>query len=449
MCLIIAPGRDGQKALLPKSVFDFAYNRNNDGFGAMWTEDGRVKHFKTLGLTSTEVYDQMQEQSERHEDIIFHMRLKTHGKTIPALCHPFRILNKGRHGHDLFFMHNGILGAFGNDLSYGQSDTTVFKDKILVPLLTRDPDALDDPATMKSIEQLTMGSRLIFLRGDGKVWRTAESTWNNRYGLTLSNTYMLPAAQATPIIPSLGRPDMVPSGDPAVYSHYRIINREGYAKGAWCHNLGNGLLRAENGLMYRDQGINETIYHIMHHIPKDQEFRYTSSIADALDDDLPWKDDDDDEEDPLVWKDPGFSKTTTVGSAVANMDEKLRYARIVHNTHGGSVEVREQLIGDLLGMGEDEMKSFIKEDADTANVIMAELVEIILQMNDVFLADEELSEFAFDADDLIARGSFGNHRESMKSISDARTARYRALLEEKRKEKEEAVTVDNKKKKAI
>ncbi len=139
MCLIIAPGKDGKKALLPRDVFDYVYSKNDDGFGAMWTEDGKVNHFKTVGLSADEVYSTMEEYVERFPNVIFHMRYRTHGKVTPGLCHPFRVLHRSRHGKDLFFMHNGVLGSFGNDLKPGQSDTTNFKDKILVPLEKTEP----------------------------------------------------------------------------------------------------------------------------------------------------------------------------------------------------------------------------------------------------------------------------------------------------------------------
>jgi hypothetical protein len=193
MCLIIAPGKDGKPALLPRDVFDYAYSRNNDGYGAMWVEDGRVQHFKQTGLSADEIYSAMEERVARNPEAIFHMRLRTHGKVIPGLSHPFRILNKNRHGKDLFFMHNGVLSGFGSNLTYGMSDTTCFKDKMLIPLLTRDPDALDDPDVWGEINKMTRGSRLVFMDSDGKTYFTSPGSWNDRYGLNLSNTYMLPS----------------------------------------------------------------------------------------------------------------------------------------------------------------------------------------------------------------------------------------------------------------
>jgi hypothetical protein len=158
----------------------------------MWTENGRVQHIKALGLSREDEYAEDEAAHYReHPDVIFHMRLKTHGKVIPSLCHPFRILSKSRHGRDMFFMHNGVLSAYGNNLNYGQSDTTAFKDKLLVPLLSRNPEGLDDPAIMETIQKATSGSRLIFMDSEGNVWRTSPSQWNDNYGLTLSNTYMI------------------------------------------------------------------------------------------------------------------------------------------------------------------------------------------------------------------------------------------------------------------
>lgn len=462
MCLIIAPGRDGQKALLPRDVFNYSYSRNRDGFGAMWTEDGRVNHFKTLGLTEQETFDMMHEYADKFEDVIFHLRMKTHGKVVPALSHPFRILHKSRHGRDLFFMHNGVLGSFGNNLKYGQSDTTVFKDKILVPLLTRNPDALDDPEIIEALNKLTSGSRLIFLDSTGKTWRTSESSWNSRYGLTLSNTYMLPdekyVAPVNTYFPAddfdnddnvytLGRPP-VSGGGNKVYNIIRIIKENGVEKRHWCAAFSDKLIQTESGKIYIDQGPGEMIYHTLHYVPSDQTFRHMT-IAEAVADERYPQDtgsavmDTDvtgvvmpeyieaDEPDPLLWRDPS-EDTPPAPPANNKLDEQLRYARLVHNCVGGNVELIGQLMADILAMGEKELASFVKEDAETATTVLTELFEIILTMND------EVN--LFDADEMLENGKTANHGTSMKAISAARKSRYlTALAARKAKEEERKV----------
>lgn len=445
MCLIIAPGKDGTPALLPREVFDYTYSRNNDGFGAMWIEDGRVNHFKTLNMSKDEIYGTMEEYVERYPDVIFHMRLKTHGRIIPGLSHPFRILNKKRHGKDLFFMHNGILGSFGNNLKYGQSDTTVFKDKVLIPLLTRDPDALEDPEVWEAINKLTSGSRLVFLDSEGKTYFSSESSWNNRYGLKLSNTYMLPperyvgnvssttnnSSSGTGIIGDKNAPTTVTSH----FVYFRRISQGSVEYGSWCSCPKEGYVRTDSGKLYKDNGVNKTIWHEMDYIPKDKEFEHlglalvsngvkTETYYDPVNDAVPFEDDE------LPWKDDAVAEDTieVENTGPAPVDQRLRYARIVHNTYGGMVTSRPQLVADLVGMNEDEMSDFILEDPQNAHTIMAELVEMVLEYNDALWAIDCNHEKILNADIIIGLGQTESHQEAMKEISRLRRIKYEEEL---------------------
>lgn len=477
MCLIIAPGRDGQKALMPREAFDYTYSRNNDGFGAMWTEDGRVNHIKTIGLQADEIYAYMKEMVEKFPDIIFHMRLRTHGKITPGLCHPFRILHKSRHGKDLFMMHNGVLSSYGNNLSPGQSDTTNFKDKILIPLLTRNPDALDDPEVMESINKLTVGSRLIFLDSEGKVYKTSESSWNSRYGMCFSNEYMLPdkwkqTGFHTPTGPSsnvttMGYPSDAQhrpgtTGGQLMYTLYRIVHfPDGTKTPCWFSRVNDYLIRSESGTLYQDRGANVPLMFETDRIPRDEEYQYLSAAeymeSPASDpafggDDEPWDDgsqdyspynDDRNAEKGSIADDLNTlndaldddlpESMSTVGDRVVQMDEKLRYARLVHNTQKGQVEDRVQLLSDLLGMGTKEMAALVMEDATTSFVILEELMEIIFDLNDTLINSDDptITDLAFDPDELLEKGSIGYHSDAMKNISALRTARYKAALKKK------------------
>jgi predicted glutamine amidotransferase len=459
VCLIIAPGADGKVALLPEEVYPSVYAKNNDGFGAMWTENGRVEHVKMLGLSKDEEYAKMKELTEQHPDVIFHMRFKTHGKVIPSLCHPFRILHKSRHGKDLFFMHNGVLSAFGNNLTYGQSDTTNFKDKILVPLLTRNPDALDDPSVMEALNKMTSGNRLIFLDSNGKVHRTSESTWNNRYGLTLSNTYMLPS-EHQPYTGNYSRQDNVVGfnngamRDGVSYSLWRnfkssTISNQEY--GMWCRTVATGLLRTENGGLYHDHGPNVPIFFDKDYVPKSEETdeimkatqrkpsnvtnisstNYHPSVDDLLGEEL-------DDDVPAFDADPPKKEPAT-------RDEQLRYARLVHNCHDGNVISRENMLADILCMGNKELLAFIKDDPETTETIFSELVEIVFEQNDILSHDPTCEDFTFDYDALTELGSIDHHQASMKMISDKRKEEY-ARLAAIAAEKEEAERQQPKKK---
>lgn len=446
MCLIIAPGRDGKPALLPREVFDYAYTRNKDGFGGMWVEDGRVQHFKTLGLTADEIYSQMEERVERSPDIIFHMRLKTHGKIIPGLSHPFRILNKNRHGKDLFFMHNGVLSSFGNNLTYGQSDTTVFKDKILVPLLTRDPDALEDPEVWDSLNKLTSGSRLVFMDSDGKTYFTSPSSWNNRYGLNLSNTYMLPAEHRAFDSSSYdSRPSIIAGEEMRVTGHFvyfRQIDRGGVVAGNWVSCPKIGYVRTESGLLYKDNGPGEKIYHAANYIPKDNEFRHLGlhvippRTEDIRDFGSPVMGDDDlDDDVPFELGSPSVDRSeisprSSEGGGPAPQDEQLRYARLVHNMNTGEVTSRPHLMADLIGMSDEELCGFVIEDPENTVVAFAELVEMVLEANDALWNVDPNHPKILNPDELCRIGKADYHRDAMLEISKIRRAKYESQIEQ-------------------
>lgn len=394
MCLIIAPGDNG--VLLPRETFDHVFKRNDDGFGAMWVDQGRVRAFKKIGMSADEIYSMMEELAERHPDVVFHMRYKTHGQVIPGLSHPFRILHKNRHGKDMFFMHNGVLGDFGKNLNHGQSDTTVFKDKILIPLLTRNPDALDDPDVFAGIERLTQGSRLIFMDSTGKTWRTSDKSWNNRYGLTLSNTYMLPSTYTAPYTPpqyqggpstTIGTP---PGKEVAAKNNVVPFSTAGKI---WV---------VENG--------------IGKWVTKD----------DNLDDDLPFS-----------LQEPSAS-TTSTSSGDVTYHEKLRYARIIQNLHGGDVLSRVQLCGDILGMSETELYGLCKEDPDSTSIIIAELFEMFLGANSELEKFKTLQHKAISSELMVEHGASMNHRASMQKMVTLRREKYEAMVEEKRQVEEKA-----------
>jgi hypothetical protein len=469
MCLIIAPGSDGKPALLPEDVFQSVYQKNNDGYGAMWVEDGRVMHEKTLGLTAEQEYARMKELTEQHPDVIFHMRYKTHGKVIPSLCHPFRILHKSRHGKDLFFMHNGVLGGFGNNLTYGQSDTTKFKDKILVPLLTRDPNALDDPSVWEALNKLTSGSRLIFLDSEGKVLKTSESGWNNRYGLTLSNTYMLPSLNYTGNYASQGgKVYTFPSeGDDLIGTHnatyhndekkfplWRIFKSSSdngkQEYGLWCRRVTEGFVRTEQGTLYRDHGTNVPIFFDRDYIAKADEItaiteetkKKASGEKKATEPYVPAKDDpietsEDFVDDDIPWHEESKHPATK--------DECLRYARIVHNCHDGNIVSRENMLADIVCMGNKELLGFIKDDPENAEIVISELIETIMEFNEVLSRDPTCEDLCLDYDALTEMGSEEHHQASMKQISDKRKEYYAtlaaqvALMEESKKKAERKV----------
>src|SRR6185436_19928829 len=103
MCLIVVSPNG---ALFPRDKFMRSASMNNDGFGIMWADEGRVKNFKMMGKPYEwyAYYDMM--KAIPHA---FHHRMATHGSESLANVHPFRVLSKDHHGKDLFVMHNGVI----------------------------------------------------------------------------------------------------------------------------------------------------------------------------------------------------------------------------------------------------------------------------------------------------------------------------------------------------
>lgn len=382
-------------------------------------------------------------------------------------------------------MHNGVLGDFGKNLRYGQSDTTNFKDKILIPLLTRNPDALDDPEIMAGLNKMTAGSRLIFLDSNGTVYRTSENSWNSRYGLTLSNTYMLPAQSYTSYSSKsndnnwqedwrkkqeayLGSLPKGTSGpkekDGEYYGIFRKVRFQTIAGGTepreesmWFRQIKKGFLRTEFGGLYRDQGPGIVLLYPEHYVTADNEFKALMEEAnqgagaektivlgkedDDLDDDLPFDTID-------ATEDMEETQYTVPSSNTpSSLDERLRYARLVHNCHGNEVTDRLQLLADFMGMDNNELYGFTKEDPQTAVIVMSELYEIILEMNDQL--SEIDSEFGLDdnpltfsMDDLITLGGIKHHMKSMTNINTLRREKYKEQLQQKIAESEDIPAVN-------
>jgi hypothetical protein len=337
--------------------------------------------------------------------------------------------------------------------------------------LTRNPDALSDPESLAAINKLTSGSRLIFLDSEGKVTRTSESSWNQRYGLMLSNTYMLPSEVQTPKYSSSS--DYVNS---KVYNSYRTIKySDGSTMGTWCTIPKVGFVMTEAGHLYIDQGAGQPIEHKKWFIDKanhevalahyektpgkaiesakvlltlvnsddvpaiegganpgdapilDYDFPYDYTYVNAEDDEVAEDPADEDEQTYTVAAGHG----STVGEMVATRDVQLRYARFMHNCHHGNVANRGQLVADVMNTGNDELLSLIKEDPETAHTILTELFEIFIEQNDILNGDEETQVYAFNPDDMLNNGQLGYHREGMKAITESRRIKYEQMVKDR------------------
>lgn len=150
--------------VLDRAIYQSCFDANPDGAGfAAVTPSGliiRKGYFELDALLS---------DMEPHKDqnLLVHFRIATHGTVDAFNCHPWPIDTPS--GRGFAVIHNGIIRSCGS--SKEKSDTGHFVDEILTPLLSADPDILDNPAIIALLERdVTFSNKLVILRDDGKVW---------------------------------------------------------------------------------------------------------------------------------------------------------------------------------------------------------------------------------------------------------------------------------------
>jgi hypothetical protein len=117
-------------------------------------------------------------------------------------------------------------------------------------------------------------------------------------------------------------------------------------------------------------------------------------------------------------------------SGPAPEDQRLRYARLVHNMQAGNVTSRPHLMADLIGMNDSELCSFVLEDPENTTVAFAELVEMILEYNDALWNIDANHELILNPDELCRIGQTDYHRDAVLEIQKIRRDEYHAQLEQ-------------------
>jgi hypothetical protein len=185
MCVIIHKPAD--KAIAKEDIITAA-TKNAHGFGYMYFDkaSGRVKTKKHLFNKPEDLLEVFDKQ--KHLEVVYHLRIKTHGKTDDERCHPFQILSKKKHGIDLWMMHNGTITKIKTEGD--ESDTQAFCLKVLRPILALKPSLIYCPAFQYMIsEYIGQGSKLCFLNGNGDVIKINESAGGTHDGMWVSNTH--------------------------------------------------------------------------------------------------------------------------------------------------------------------------------------------------------------------------------------------------------------------
>lgn len=179
MCILI---HNTPKSRLTKEHWADMLRRNQDGFGAMYSDGKRVHVIKTLD-GSPEELDFIYRKYLRGREAVIHLRMQTHGAINMDNCHPYKVTD------DLYMAHNGVLST-GNWDDPSKSDTWHLIEFYLKPILEKSPDVLFEPSFQKMLAGfIGYSNKLAFVhktRGVVVINRSAgikhRETW-------FSNTY--------------------------------------------------------------------------------------------------------------------------------------------------------------------------------------------------------------------------------------------------------------------
>lgn len=200
MCLILLKP---SKKTFPRKEIETNMARNSDGYGFMFVEDGRV-HIKKMLKPTYEDVKQAFRQLEK-QDSLHHWRLRTHGDISPDNVHPYQILNKDKHGIDLYLMHNGVISCVDRDVK--KSDTALFCENWLKPVLVSSPDLIKNEAFQKFVAKaIGDNSKLALMNSLGDIIIVNEHKGSWRHGCWVSNTYSILGSTSTPSYPAHNRP---------------------------------------------------------------------------------------------------------------------------------------------------------------------------------------------------------------------------------------------------
>lgn len=177
------------------------YKRNDDGFGIMFAEDGKLYVHKSLGDADRfiEVFRLYQDK-----ELLIHTRMRTHGKVDLDNCHPYEVLTREEGGAfgPVWMMHNGVL-SIGNDSDRDKSDTWHYIKNFLRPILLEAPALLLNPSFQHLMgSHIGGGNKFTFMTSTGEVViinRGSGVMWNDAW---MSNTYAWSASSAK--IPGVG-----------------------------------------------------------------------------------------------------------------------------------------------------------------------------------------------------------------------------------------------------
>ncbi len=166
MCLIVF--KENKDSVFTNRNFKTMITRNSDGLGLMWRENGRVRTEKCMGTPSEKF--KLCRKYRNLPTYAMHARIRTHGLTNEANCHPYEIMNMDKGDPiDLYMMHNGMISA-APDTNKDMSDTWHYVEYVLKPLIKSNVDLLWNNEWIQNMISKDIGfSKLLFMRSDGEA----------------------------------------------------------------------------------------------------------------------------------------------------------------------------------------------------------------------------------------------------------------------------------------
>lgn len=115
---------------------------------------------------------------------LIHFRIATHGSVNIDNCHPFLVTE------NIALIHNGMLTGMTDELNQDRSDTRVFVEEYLTPIVESYPGIIENPAFLKMVTQISGSwNRLIFLMASGSYAIINEDDGEWVDNIWFSNTY--------------------------------------------------------------------------------------------------------------------------------------------------------------------------------------------------------------------------------------------------------------------
>jgi len=189
MCLII---QTDKPKVITDNMMNCAYLNNDDGFGLMFANKGKV-HVHKLGKPKS--FKSINKVWDSYKDLDvpmgLHFRFNTNGESSKAMSHPYQVLSKDESNRDIWLMHNGpqLPTPMIDD---NKSDTHQFVKWVLRPQLLNEPELLYNPDWQDMLSEMIGSDKLLFLDSKTEEFTIInEDQGKSTDDMWLSNTYSL------------------------------------------------------------------------------------------------------------------------------------------------------------------------------------------------------------------------------------------------------------------